>query len=267
MEAQCFGARQSPQVLCNAHLQKNVSLSPVQSALAKSLDLNPPEMNTYKKTGGPVGARDKPRGELLCVNRRRKLKGSPTGAALLGLSRPERGRYIFGGTARRRNQSQETRSSRDLLEERRAAISLPPSRLPSSFHPEKFLHTVFSIGIESATTFGRRSGDGSHKACPVAHFVSAGSSSSAARCRNPLSADAQREFAQRDEVALDWPLPRRACAGGWGSAERSQSLLFRGRRRGRLEKHQRRANFGAPVLERAPILHRGEPRFPLPSPT
>src|SRR2546425_8634193 len=103
MEAQCFGARQSPQVLCNAHLQKNVSLSPVQSALAKSLDLNPPEMNTYKKTGGPLGARDKPRGELLGVNRRRKLKGSPTGAALLGLSRPERGRYIFGGTARPRS--------------------------------------------------------------------------------------------------------------------------------------------------------------------
>src|SRR5437879_12142088 len=52
MEAQCFAARQSPQVLCNAHLQKNVSLSPVQSALAKSLDLNPPGMNSYKNTGG-----------------------------------------------------------------------------------------------------------------------------------------------------------------------------------------------------------------------
>src|SRR5437879_12553684 len=113
MEAQCFAARQSQQVLCNAHLQKNVSLSPVQSALAKSLDLNPPEMNTYKKTGGPLGARDKPRVELLGVNRRRKLKGSPTGEALLGLSRPGGRRYIFGGTARRRNQSQEARRSEE----------------------------------------------------------------------------------------------------------------------------------------------------------
>jgi len=52
MEAQCFGARQSQQVLCNAHLQKNVSLSPVQSALAKSLDLNPPEMNIYETRTG-----------------------------------------------------------------------------------------------------------------------------------------------------------------------------------------------------------------------
>src|SRR3989442_5285731 len=228
-------------------LERKVSLSPVQSALAKSLDLNPPEMNTYKKTGGPLGARDKPRGELLCVNRRRKLKGSPTGAALLGLSRPERGRYIFGGTARRRNQTQEARSSRGLLEERRAAISLPPSKLPSSFSPEKSLHIVFGAEIESATTFGRRSGNGSHKACPVAHFASAGSSRSAARCRNSLSADAQREFAQRDEVALDWPLPRRACAGGCGSAERSQRLLFRGRRRWSLEKRQRRSNLDADV--------------------
>src|SRR2546425_3381727 len=234
MEAQCFGARQSPQVLCNAHLQKNVSLSPVQSALAKSLDLNPPEMNTYKKTGGPLGARDKPRGELLGVNRRRKLKGSPTGAALLGLSRPKRRRYIFGATARRRNQSQEARSSRGLLEERRAAIWHPPSKLPSSFSPEKSLHIVFGAEIESATTFGRRSGNGSHKACPVAHFVSA-SFRSAARCRNPLGADAQREFAQRYEVALDWPLPRRACAGGCGGAERSPRLLFLPRRRWGLE--------------------------------
>src|SRR2546425_4726097 len=31
---------------------KNVSTSPLQSALTKSLDLNPPEMNSYKKVGG-----------------------------------------------------------------------------------------------------------------------------------------------------------------------------------------------------------------------
>src|SRR2546425_5147183 len=37
-----------------AHL-KNVSASPLKCALAKSLDLNPPRMNSYKKSrGGPL---------------------------------------------------------------------------------------------------------------------------------------------------------------------------------------------------------------------
>src|SRR2546425_2205235 len=41
---------------------KNVSLSPVQSALKKSLDLNPPGMNSYKKGGGfPLLAKQKAR--------------------------------------------------------------------------------------------------------------------------------------------------------------------------------------------------------------
>src|SRR2546422_1177813 len=34
-------------------LRKNASASPLECAVPKSLDLKPPEMNSYKKSGGP----------------------------------------------------------------------------------------------------------------------------------------------------------------------------------------------------------------------